>query len=178
MNPNLSMSIIMDAQAGLDMPHIVPPSKAHAGKKRVQLKIYGVINHGYPLREIYTYWQEVENKGADRTISLLVIHLYHVFSSSPRRPPTLQLQMDNCSGENKNQYVLAALCWLVHLKIFSEIFVNFLPTGHTHEDIDQMFSITAHVKQKSCILIEDAVPALRAAFKTGEPSSFHDFLGI
>ncbi|KAL6068537.1 ATP binding [Balamuthia mandrillaris] len=53
---------------------------------------------------------------------------------------TLYLQADNCYKENKNKYLLAFLCWLVHLKMFSKIKLCFLPPGHTHEDVDQMFS--------------------------------------
>ena len=32
------------------------------------------------------------------------------------------------------------LTWLVESKIFTEVIVNHLPVGHTHEDIDQLFS--------------------------------------
>ncbi|KAL6040863.1 Transposase [Balamuthia mandrillaris] len=45
---------------------------------------------------------------------------------------TLYLQADNCYKENKNKYLLAFLCWLVHLKMFSKIKLCFLPPGHTH----------------------------------------------
>jgi hypothetical protein len=37
---------------------------------------------------------------------------------------------------------------LVELKIVKKITVNFLPVGHTHEDVDQMFSrISEHLKR-------------------------------
>jgi hypothetical protein len=48
--------------------------------------------------------------------------------------------MDNCSHENKNKYMLAYCHWLVFNKVFQSITISFLPVGHTHEDIDQMFS--------------------------------------
>lgn len=55
-------------------------------------------------------------------------------------PSKLCLQMDNCARENKNQYVLAYLSWLVQRQVFQEVELSFLPVGHTHEDIDQLFS--------------------------------------
>ncbi len=56
------------------------------------------------------------------------------------RPSILHLQFDNCSCENKNKYMLAYCHWLVYNKVFRSITISFLPVGHTHEDIDQMFS--------------------------------------
>jgi hypothetical protein len=55
-------------------------------------------------------------------------------------PSVLHLQFDNCSCEKKNKYMLAYCHWLVFNKVFRSITISFLPVGHTHEDIDQMFS--------------------------------------
>jgi len=49
--------------------------------------------------------------------------------------------MDNCGSENKNVYTLGFLSQLIYLGYFREIELSFLPAGHTHEDIDQCFSI-------------------------------------
>lgn len=57
-----------------------------------------------------------------------------------RQPTTLYLQLDNTSKQNKNRYVFAFLAWLVVLGLLTDVLVSFLPVGHTHEDIDQMFS--------------------------------------
>ena len=76
---------------------------------------------------------------------------YNKFSENSRKlisdvkrkgllPPILYIQMDNCARENKNQYVLGVLGYLLHLKIFEHVYISFLPVGHTHEDVDQMFS--------------------------------------
>ena len=55
-------------------------------------------------------------------------------------PQCLYLQLDNCAGENKNRYVFAFLSLLVAKGIFKQIYVGFLMVGHTHEDVDAMFS--------------------------------------
>ena len=54
-------------------------------------------------------------------------------------PPTLHLQLDNASGDNKNRWVFAFSSLLVYRAVFCEIYINFLIVGHTHEDIDALF---------------------------------------
>ena len=48
--------------------------------------------------------------------------------------------MDNTSSDNKNYKMFDFLALLVKLKIFEKIKICFLLVGHTHEDIDQLFS--------------------------------------
>lgn len=55
-------------------------------------------------------------------------------------PPVLFLQMDNCGRENKNHTVFAFLASLILHQVFKEIYVHFLPVGHTHAKVDQRFS--------------------------------------
>ncbi|XP_064397846.1 uncharacterized protein LOC135344551 [Halichondria panicea] len=55
-------------------------------------------------------------------------------------PPVLNIQLDNTAKENKNKFFLGFCALLVERKIFTKVRVNFLPVGHTHEDIDQLFS--------------------------------------
>ncbi len=51
--------------------------------------------------------------------------------------------MDNTASDNKNTIMFAFLGLLVKLKIFRKVKVGFLEVGHTHEDIDQFFSVLA-----------------------------------
>lgn len=55
-------------------------------------------------------------------------------------PRNILTQLDNCSGERKNRYLLAYMEAFVHWGVFDEIEVEFLPVGHTQRDIDQSFS--------------------------------------
>jgi hypothetical protein len=64
-----------------------------------------------------------------------------MFKSGKRRAPTLYLQADNCFKENKNKFVLAFCALLVLIGWFHDVYLSFLPKGHTHEDIDQLFSV-------------------------------------
>ncbi|XP_070569806.1 uncharacterized protein [Ptychodera flava] len=58
-------------------------------------------------------------------------------------------QMDNCYRENKNRYMLSLGHLLVELNIFDQVDFHFLPVGHTHEDIDQLFSCISKVLRKT-----------------------------
>ena len=49
-------------------------------------------------------------------------------------------QMDNTYKDNKNRYVMAYCNMLVDLGVFDRVELNFLPVGHTHCDVDQLFS--------------------------------------
>lgn len=51
-------------------------------------------------------------------------------------PPTMRLQSDNCTKDNKSLYVCAYWSLLVAKGIFEEVFVTFLLESHTHDDID------------------------------------------
>ena len=55
-------------------------------------------------------------------------------------PPVLNIQLDNTTKQNKGRYLIAYLAYLVQQGVIKEAYCNFLPVGHTHEDIDQFFS--------------------------------------
>jgi len=58
-------------------------------------------------------------------------------------PEQLHVSFDNATGESKNQYVLRWLGLLVKHGIFKAITVGNLLVGHTHDIVDQMFSVWA-----------------------------------
>ena len=64
-------------------------------------------------------------------------------------PPTLRIQTDNCTRENKNIYMFALCATLVGLGFFQEVELSFLIVGHTHEDIDQRFSCISSTLKRS-----------------------------
>lgn len=71
-------------------------------------------------------------------------------------PPILFLQMDNCGRENKNHAVLGFLGALVSNDIFKQVYLNFLPVGHTHAKVDQRFSrISVHIRPQDIATMDD-----------------------
>ncbi|KAL3699659.1 hypothetical protein R1sor_017681 [Riccia sorocarpa] len=70
-------------------------------------------------------------------------------------PRAFLLQMDNSAKDNKNIHVLAFCSELVKRSIFETVEINFLMVGHTHEDIDALFS-----KYEDGLRVEQDEPAL------------------
>ena len=74
--------------------------------------------------------------------------------------------MDNCGRENKNQYVLGYCGFLVQTRVFESIELSFLPVGHTHEDIDQMFScFSSHFKDNEAPSVTSFMECVSNGYK-------------
>jgi hypothetical protein len=58
-------------------------------------------------------------------------------------PSKLYIQLDNCWRENKNKFVIGFAAWLVFAKVFKKVKISFLIKGHTHENVDRMFSLVS-----------------------------------
>ena len=76
---------------------------------------------------------------ANITLNCLLLTLEKV-KSKRQLGRNLFLQLDNTYKENKNIYVFRAMAYLIQQEIFETIDVSFLLVGHTHNDVDQVFS--------------------------------------
>ncbi|CAM6082151.1 unnamed protein product [Calypogeia fissa] len=83
---------------------------------------------------------------------------YHVGESSISFRPLprhLTLQMDNSGKDNKNQIVMAFCSNLVGRGVFETVQLSFLMVGHTHEDVDALFSqVSKQVKHKEVATLQ------------------------
>ena len=86
-------------------------------------------------------------------------------------PKSIHIQLDNCYRENKNATFFGMISTLVKLNLVAEITLTYLPLGHTHENINQKFSIMRKwILQHSILdLVEDIVQAFRSTYR-----SLHD----
>jgi hypothetical protein len=110
-------------------------------KDRLKLFIHGIINHNLKSKVFYSLHKHWPH-GTDFVTSILHNYLVFLFNSIPADnwPHTLYLQVDNCWRENKNTIMLRYLGLLLHFGWFKTIEIYSLSSGHTHENIDQMFS--------------------------------------
>lgn len=150
-HPSYYMSMIID---GCDsnttlLPNIKSRSKSEEdlSKHMLKCKLMGVRVHGYRKRD-YLFFAPpfiAEHMAWQYTIECLARTFKYEEEYRARQglgwPKVLYLQMDNTSRDNKNSFLMMYLSYLVEAGIFQEIHLNFLPVGHTHEDIDQMFSV-------------------------------------
>tara|TARA_B110001452_G_scaffold156267_1_gene130110 strand:- start:498 stop:2438 length:1941 start_codon:yes stop_codon:yes gene_type:complete len=103
--------------------------------------LLGVLVHGAPNRPFVYNVNESIKGNANLNIEGIRLTLASLFEARPM-PSTLFIQADNAS-DNKCWAMLAFLGMLVHHGYTKDIFLSFLMVGHTHEDIDQLFSVIA-----------------------------------
>ncbi|XP_070173725.1 uncharacterized protein [Littorina saxatilis] len=100
--------------------------------------IFGVCAEGLPQQINYLIDEGMSSsKGSNMVISLLH-HFLENFGVGERR---MELHCDNCSGQNKNKFLMWYLAWRVMRNLHSEITVNFMPAGHTKFAPDWCFGL-------------------------------------
>ena len=160
-NPNKYLTIIIDGmdQSKTNVPFVCQRTKSTQNLWRLQSHITGVLIHtdsswGKQVLAFVDLYQYPHD--SNLTINILIRTLNEL---EKPLPPVLYLQLDNCFRENKNKFVMAFCALLVKFKFFSKVWcnfpqfslnyesmscvqvrINFLPVGHTHEDVDQFFS--------------------------------------
>ena len=161
-----SLSLIFDGadQGSYSFPYFHEKSKDTDGIKKQRYHLIGVIAHGVGTW-VYTM---LDNWNSDSNVTIEVLQrvLTIIEKEKGVLPKTLYLQMDNCTKDNKNKYVFGYLCWLVQRGVFQTIEVSFLPVGHTHEDIDQLFSrLAIHLRGHNAISPSQLFEGIKVAFK-------------
>ena len=174
--PGEYCSIIVDGanQEAFSLPHFHHKMKAESTGYSIEMGLIGLIEHlPGQVRSVrlFTMAEDMET-GSNHVIE--VIHRW--LQEKEERgvlPSRLLVQLDNCSRENKNRYLLAYFETLVAYGVFMEVRASFLPKGHTHEDIDQVFSRTAEaLRPVDAITLNDLHTILRGAY-TPRPTVSH-----
>jgi len=119
------------------MPWQVPFPKSWLTKNRLRYEVIGFINFSLNSN-IFFHGLSLFAHDSDTTISILYWKIRSLRIDG-QCGSKLQLHMDNCYRENKNKFVFAFCCMLVHMKWFEDICLFFLPPGHTHAENDAMF---------------------------------------
>ena len=146
----LTLSCIID---GIDHSKLKFPrsmiilSKEMSGFLRPSMDMVGCICHGYGIWMINTLPHVA--KDSCLTIDILT-HMLHCLSVDGLdcRSADLRLQSDNTTRETKNNVTLRWLSCLVGSHRLRRGELNCLSTGHSHEDIDQVFSIVTNTIQR------------------------------
>ena len=138
----LSISQLCMAVDGMDqakfrVPRILLKTKSLDKLYRPALHIQGAWAHGwgYNLAVMDADMKHDANDNIDVVIRLLD----QIFRTHGGLPKGLHLQQDNTCRECKNQKVLKWAIKLVALGVFRWVSLNYLITGHTHEDLDATF---------------------------------------
>lgn len=151
------------------MPHFAQKTKKSDTVEKVPTHLmagllprYGVFGYLF-----YEQWP----KDANLVCTVLVDILQRLAEDGAHfgHSHTLNIQADN-AAENKNFHLIALLCCLVEWRCFKEINLNFLMVGHTHEDIDQMFSrFSTALGKHNAITIPELKEVFESCYKTASP---------
>ena len=166
------MSIILD---GMDQGKTAYPSPARMDKKldactTLTTHVVGALDHGGSSpAQLYVSDPSIPHD-ANGVITILVRVIKRAAETDGRLPLTLYIQLDG-AGENKCKMMLLFLAILVGLGVFMKIKLSFLPVGHTHEDIDQLFSrLSVYLQKRDILTLQELLAAIRSAAKfEGQP---------
>jgi len=149
-HPESYLSIILDGadQAAFGSPHFCTHSKDTEKCWRIATSLMGAIVHGVGVFG-FSYMPNIKH-GSNLTIEVLHRVLSTVWEKGTLSylPDVLYLQLDGTSKQNRNKYLLGFLGLLVEWQLFESVVLSILPVGHTHEDIDQLFSRVATYLRK------------------------------
>jgi hypothetical protein len=116
----------------------------------VKIHLCGVLVYGIGLYA--DVWIDAHHKHDSNQVITMVMHVIaDVRRRKGQLPLTLRIHADNTTHENKNIYMFALCAVLVGLGYFQEVQLGFLIVGHTHEDIDQCFSIISNTLKRTNI---------------------------
>ena len=149
--PDFYMCLIVD---GMDQNTTMVPKMRQTVKniesRFVKTHLCGVLVHGIGLYA--DVWIDAHHKHDSNQVITTVMHVIaDVKKRKGKLAPTLRIQADNTTRENKNIYMFAMCASLVGLGFFKEVQLCFLVVGHTHEDIDQRFSIISNTLKRTNI---------------------------
>ena len=150
--PDSCFSVIIDGadQSAFGSPHHYLHSKDDDGHWKIATHLMGALVHGRTCHG-FTFLPNIKH-GTNITVETLHRVLQHEFELNEKKPfkqRVLYLQLDNTTKQCKSQFLLGYLALLVVWAVFAEVVLSFLPVGHTHEDIDQMFSRIASWLRKN-----------------------------
>ena len=117
----------------------------------VKTHLCGVLVHGEGLYA--DVWINSHHKHDSNEVITSIMHVILDVQTrhSGTLPPVLRIQADNCGRENRNQYMFALCATLIGLEYFAKVYLSFFLVGHTHEDIDQRFSVISGILKRQDI---------------------------
>ncbi|XP_046582541.1 uncharacterized protein LOC124289914, partial [Haliotis rubra] len=167
------VSLIIDNmdQNKTNLPVFPEQSKIDGSLAHVKHHVTGVVDHGNRAAHAVV-WNTCIPGDANVTCTVLLYVLSRIAQlNHGHLPETLYLQADNSPKDNKNKTVLYFLALLVKLKIFKKVKLSFLMVGHTHEDVDQLFSVFARELRQKPAATRDALLQVLASSNDPKPTA-------
>jgi hypothetical protein len=165
--PTLHATITIDGadQADFHLPHYAEADKMESSAFKLKTHVVGALIHGRPPMCFISGNQC--KQGHNVTIQAFWECLVELHGSRTGIPPNITLQLDNTTKQNKGKWLIAFCEILVARKVCQKITINFLPVGHTHEDIDQFFSrIATRLRQRDALSLPALAEVIKSSYKS------------
>lgn len=141
------------------VPQTTPTPKGLSNLNRPSYLCGGLINHYNNNKNLFI--SEEYKQNSNLVLSVLYYHLFTQLSqgilqllvacnkyiylyiyTGTTRSKNLHIQVDNCSGQNKNRYFMAFCSFLVLIDWFVSVELSFLITGIVHGAISTIYFFT------------------------------------
>lgn len=146
---------------------------------RMNVYLFGIVDETTDTFAGYIYPENFVDstikptkKGSSHVITMLYLHLLQSGLTNPERESDRDLYFaaDNCSGQNKNQYVLQFLCMATEEDWADNIYLSFMVPGHTKFSPDRWFGLLGkHIIGLDAWNLNDLLYNVSAAFKHQQP---------
>jgi hypothetical protein len=157
------MSIIMDGmdQAKTHNPCLARSRKDTDGLVAQGQHLVGVLNHGSDEPAVCYINDDTLPNDSNLNMQILLDVIQTEQDRHGYLPEVCYIQLDN-APDNKNKWLLTLCAILVAVNLFRKIKIGFLPTGHTHEDIDQLFSrIAEYLRAQNILCLKDLIDSCK-----------------
>jgi hypothetical protein len=160
MKPTEYLCIIVDGmdQSKTMVPHLARQhfSKAVIMHTMMKTNLTGILAHGRKPSVFVHSWYPYFPHDSNSVVSSIMKVLRDLEETGQGLPPRLRIQADNCARENKNKYILTLLALLVKFGYFEEVEMGFMIVGHTHTDVDALFSIfSKKLMNHDCLTLDE-----------------------
>ena len=142
-------------QAKFRVPRNLCSSAEFESLWRPQLHVVGTIVHGH--LECYFIMDTDMAKDSNMNCSVVsrvldIIHFERFEDTGNSMPRNLSVAADNTCRESKNQHFANYMSYLINQDKFEIADVEYMKTGHTHNEQDQRFSTVASILNRAPVL--------------------------
>ncbi len=143
--------ISMDYGQSIPVPHTADQLGGTFFLHMRHFLLFGIFSVLENAQLCYTYDEREAAKGANEVISCL----HDFLANRLIKTPNIRIHADNCSGQNKNKYVMWYLVWLVSTGRLKHAAIKFMIKGHTHFIVDSNIGHTKRELRRSDVFCLD-----------------------
>lgn len=129
--------IVIDYCQNLTLPSVASTPSQWYFVSLWAVNVFGIYYANRALQYNFVYGEDVAGKGSEEVISMLSYFLRKV--AGLQAPKRLTIYADNCTGQNKNNFVAKYLLALVQTATLVRVELKFLVKGHTKNAVDRGF---------------------------------------